>query len=270
MLSAQLRSFAETRDKLGEEGFDAVLAAGPVRVVPAAFVSAPAAARQQVEQPAGLRFGLHVGSFTFAGGRAATAGALRVIVAAAETAGFDAVYVMDHFRQIPQIDRPFADFLESYTTLAYLAGCTERLRLGALVTGVTYRNPAHLAKIVATLDVLSGGRAVCGIGLAWFREEHLAYGWDFPSVAERYELLEDTLQVLPLLWGPGSPAFEGKQIQCRRRCATRGPCRSTCRSFSEAAGASDAPPRRPLRGCSQRVRRRSHGAAQSGRAAGTL
>lgn len=212
VLAAQMRSFAETRDKLGEEGFDAVLPASPVRVVPAAFVSAPAAARRQIEQPEGLRFGLHIGSFTFAGGRSATAGTLRVMVAAAETAGFDAVYVMDHFRQIPQIDRPFADFLESYTTLAYLAGCTERLRLGALVTGVTYRNPAHLAKIVATLDVLSGGRAVCGIGLAWFREEHLAYGWDFPSVAERYELLEDTLQVLPLLWGPGSPAFEGKRI----------------------------------------------------------
>jgi alkanesulfonate monooxygenase SsuD/methylene tetrahydromethanopterin reductase-like flavin-dependent oxidoreductase (luciferase family) len=119
---------------------------------------------------------------------------------------------MDHFRQIPQIGRAWEDFLESYTTLAYLAACTERVRVGALVTGITYRNVAHLGKIVATLDVLSGGRAVCGLGLAWFAEEHLAYGWEFPPVGERYALLEDALQVLPLLWGQGSPAFRGRVL----------------------------------------------------------
>jgi F420-dependent oxidoreductase-like protein len=212
VLSEQLRSFASTKEHLGEEGFDAVIAAGPVRLVPEAFVTAPASVRRQIEQPTGLRFGLHIGSFDFAGGRSATAGALRALAVAAESAGFDAIYVMDHFRQIPQIGRPFADFLESYTALAYLASCTDRVRLGTLVTGVTYRNPAHLAKIVATLDVLSGGRAVCGLGLAWFREEHVAYGWKFPSVAERYELLEDTLQLLPLMWDPGSPAFQGRRL----------------------------------------------------------
>ncbi len=198
VLSAQLRDFALVRDHLADEGFDAVRSAGPVRLVPDAFVSAPAAVQRQIEQPKGLRFGLHVGSFTFPGGRSATSGALRAVAAAAEAAGFDAIYVMDHFRQIPQIGRPFDDFLESYTTLAYLACCTDRVRLGALVTGVTYRNPSHLAKIIATLDVLSGGRAVCGIGLAWFAEEHAAYGWEFPPVAERYELLEDTLRLLPV------------------------------------------------------------------------
>jgi alkanesulfonate monooxygenase SsuD/methylene tetrahydromethanopterin reductase-like flavin-dependent oxidoreductase (luciferase family) len=119
---------------------------------------------------------------------------------------------MDHFRQIPQVGRAWDDFLESYTTLAYLAACTERVRLGALVTGVTYRNVGHLGKIVATLDVLSGGRAVCGLGLAWFAAEHTAYGWPFPPVPQRYALLEDALQVLPMLWGKGSPAFSGKAI----------------------------------------------------------
>jgi alkanesulfonate monooxygenase SsuD/methylene tetrahydromethanopterin reductase-like flavin-dependent oxidoreductase (luciferase family) len=81
-----------------------------------------------------------------------------------------------------------------------------------LVTGVTYRNPAHLAKIVATLDVLSGGRAVCGLGAAWFEREHTAYGWAFPSARERLDLLEDALRLLPLMWGKGSPSFDGRAI----------------------------------------------------------
>jgi F420-dependent oxidoreductase-like protein len=212
VLAAQLRTWAQTRDGLTGEGYDAVLTPQPVRVVPAAFVGASAAARRQYEQPAGLRFGLHLGEFTFTGGSAATAERIREIAGAAEAAGFDALYVMDHFRQIPQIGRAWEDFLESYTTLAYLAACTSRIRLGALVTGVTYRNVAHLGKIIATLDVLSGGRAVCGLGLAWFAAEHKAYGWAFPSVAERYALLEDALQMLPLLWGPGSPPYQGRVL----------------------------------------------------------
>jgi len=212
-LAAQQRSWATAREQLSTEGFDAVIPAAPVRVVPKAFASAPEAARRQAEQPTGLRFGLHIGSFTFPGGTPAARRAMREMAAAAELAGFDAIYVMDHFRQIPQVGRQWEDFLESYTTLGYLAACTERARLGALVTGVTYRNLAHLGKIIATLDVLSGGRAVCGLGLAWHRDEHLAYGWEFPSTAERYKLLEDALQLLPLLWGPGSPAYDGRRVK---------------------------------------------------------
>jgi alkanesulfonate monooxygenase SsuD/methylene tetrahydromethanopterin reductase-like flavin-dependent oxidoreductase (luciferase family) len=102
--------------------------------------------------------------------------------------------------------------LESYTTLAYLAGVTTSLKLGALVTGVTYRRIPHLAKIIATLDVLSGGRAMCGIGAAWFEREHVLYGWDFPPLSERFALLEDALELLPLMWGPGSPAFSGRRV----------------------------------------------------------
>jgi alkanesulfonate monooxygenase SsuD/methylene tetrahydromethanopterin reductase-like flavin-dependent oxidoreductase (luciferase family) len=159
-----------------------------------------------------LIFGLHIGSYAFDGGTAATADRLRAIAAVAEECGFDAIYVMDHFRQIPQIGRAWEDFLESYTTLAFLAASTTRVRLGALVTGVTYRNVAHLGKILSTLDVLSRGRAICGLGLAWFADEHRAYGWDFPSVPERYAILSDALQLLPLLWGKGSPSFAGRAL----------------------------------------------------------
>jgi F420-dependent oxidoreductase-like protein len=212
VLTSQLRSWAATRDALADEGYDEVLAPRTVRVVPEAFVGAGEAVRRQQDQPAGLRFGLHLGSFTHAGGRTATAQWLREVTTTAEKSGFDAIYVMDHFRQIPQVGRAWEDFLESWTTLAYLAAATERVRLGTLVTGITYRNVAHLGKIVATLDVLSGGRAVCGLGLAWFEAEHTAYGWDFPPVGERYALLEDALQLLPVLWGPGSKPFHGRVL----------------------------------------------------------
>ena len=212
VLTAQLKTWRQVRDSLPAEGFDNILAPQPVRVVPEAFVAASAAAVRQREQPAGLRFGLHLSAFAFTGGTVATADRLTEIATAAEEAGFDAIYVMDHFRQIPQVGRAWENFLESYTTLAYLAARTERVRLGTLVTGVTYRNIGHLGKIIATLDVLSGGRAVCGLGLAWFKAEHDAYGWTFPPTAERYALLEDALQALPLVWGKGSPAFAGRAI----------------------------------------------------------
>ncbi|MEV4060349.1 LLM class flavin-dependent oxidoreductase [Nonomuraea dietziae] len=210
-LAGQFRAWARTREVLTEEGFDRILTPEPVRVVAPDFLAAQIAAERQSRQPASLRFGLHLGRFDFGGG-AAMAAALREIAEAAESAGFHAIYTMDHFRQIPQLGRPWEDFPESYTTLAYLAGCTERVRLGTLVSGITYRNVAHLGKMVATLDVLSQGRAVCGLGLAWFGDEHRAYGWDFPSIPERYALLEDALRLLPVLWGPGAKPFRGKVL----------------------------------------------------------
>jgi alkanesulfonate monooxygenase SsuD/methylene tetrahydromethanopterin reductase-like flavin-dependent oxidoreductase (luciferase family) len=102
--------------------------------------------------------------------------------------------------------------LEAYTTLGYLAGRTTTARLGTLCTGITYRNIAALGKIIATLDVLSGGRAMAGLGIGWFEREHDVYGWEFPPRARRYDLLEDALQLLPLLWGKGSPRFEGRTM----------------------------------------------------------
>jgi F420-dependent oxidoreductase-like protein len=212
VLTSQLRAWPASRDELAAEGYDAVLRPQPVRVVSGGLATATAAARRQYEQPTGLRFGLHLGSYTFDGGTSATRERLREIAAGAEAAGFDAIYVMDHFRQIPQIGRAWEDFLDCYTTLAYLAAVTDRVRLGALVSGITYRNVAHLGKIVSTLDVLSGGRAMCGLGLAWFEAEHRAYGWEFPSVGRRYAILEDALRLLPMLWGSGSPAFSGRVL----------------------------------------------------------
>jgi F420-dependent oxidoreductase-like protein len=212
VLAGQLRAWPAVRDRLPAEGYDDVLAPVPVRVVAAPFARAAAAVRRQHEDPTGLRFALHLGEFVAPGGAPETGEWLRSTAIGAEAAGFDAIYVMDHFRQVPQVGRPFDDMLESWTTLAFLAACTERVRLGTLVSGITYRNVAHLGKIVATLDVLSGGRAVCGVGLAWFAEEHRAYGWDFPPTADRYALLEDALQLLPVLWGPGSPPFRGRVL----------------------------------------------------------
>jgi F420-dependent oxidoreductase-like protein len=212
VVSAQLRDAAGAAERLAAEGFDAVHRAGPVTLVPPAFLTAVESAARQREDPLPLDFGLQVPRFEFPGHPATTAAALADVARAAEEAGFTSLWVMDHFLQIPQIGREWEDMLESHTTLGYLAGVTERIRLGTLVTGITYRNIAHLAKIVATLDVLSGGRALCGIGAGWFEREHRLYGWELPRPAERFARLEDALQLLPLMWGPGSPRFEGRTI----------------------------------------------------------
>jgi len=185
VLTAQLASHAEQRADLEAEGFAAVDAPGPVRLVPPDLYDAPAGAARQHDAPVPLTFGLQLPRFTWPGGREALGPTLAAIGRAADDAGFESVWVMDHFIQIPQAGREWEDMLDSWSTLAFLAAHTERVRLGTLVTGITYRNVAHLGKIIATLDVLSGGRAICGLGAAWFEREHLAYGWPFPPVRER-------------------------------------------------------------------------------------
>jgi F420-dependent oxidoreductase-like protein len=211
VLTGQLRRWPSVLAQVGAEPFAAVFEAEPAEFVPAALAGSEA---KPADSDAGhrLRFGLQIPSFQFDGGPAVLASRLASLATAAEEAGFEHLWVMDHFRQIPMFGPAWHDAPESYTTLAYLAACTSRLRLGTLVTGITYRNIAHLGKIVATLDVLSGGRAMCGLGLAWLAQEHAAYGWPFPPVADRYAMLEDALQLLPLLWGPGAPRFEGRTI----------------------------------------------------------
>ncbi len=209
VVAAQLREAEEVFAALPGEGFEGVAAAAPVELVPPAFLAAPAAAARQAADPVALEFGLQISRFGWEG---ATAETLADVARAAEDAGFSSLWVMDHFVQIPQIGREWEDMLESYTTLGYLAGVTSRIRLGTLVTGVTYRNLAHLAKVVATLDVVSGGRALCGLGAGWFEREHALYGYDFPPLRERFARLEDALELLPLMWGKGSPRFEGRTI----------------------------------------------------------
>jgi F420-dependent oxidoreductase-like protein len=213
VVSAQLRESAGIVDRLAGEGFAAVQRAGPVTLVPSAYVTALEAAIRQKEDPMTLEFGLQLPRFDWPGHPATTPAALAEVARAAEDAGFTSLWVMDHFVQIPQVGREWEDMLESYTTLGYLAGVTERIRLGTLVTGVTYRSIGHLAKLVATLDVLSGGRAWCGIGAAWFEREHRLYGWEFPPLAQRFAMLEDALELLPLMWGAGSPRFEGRTLE---------------------------------------------------------
>jgi F420-dependent oxidoreductase-like protein len=212
VVAAQLREVAGVEAVLADEGFAGVHAAGPVALVPPAFTTAPDAAARQREDPMTLEFGLQISRFGWPGHPAATASTLAEVAQAAEHAGFTSLWLMDHFLQIPQVGREWEDMLESWTTLGYLAAVTSRIRLGTLVTGITYRNIAHLAKIVATLDVLSGGRALCGIGAAWFEREHRLYGWEFAPLAERFARLEDALELLPLMWGPGSPRFEGRTV----------------------------------------------------------
>ena len=205
VLTAQLEKWSAVRDSLGA-GFDGVHPAGPAVIAPAALVASGPT------DPGSLSFGLHVSRFDWPGPRDELAQRLSDIAAAAEQAGFTSLWVMDHLVQIPQVGREWDPMLESTTTLGYLAGRTSTIDLGALVSCVTYRNIAHLAKIVATLDVLSGGRARCGLGLGWFAREHQLYGYEFPPVGQRYELLEDALQLLPLMWGPGGPPFEGHRV----------------------------------------------------------
>jgi F420-dependent oxidoreductase-like protein len=213
VLTAQLRAWQTVRDHLGDDGFDAVHAPAPVSVVPTALLDAPSAARRQRQEPTIMRFGLQLSSFQWPGRPAETAARLEAIARAAEQAGFSSLWLMDHMLQVPQVGREWEDLPESYTTLGYLAAVTRRCRLGVLVTAVTFRSVAHLAKIIATLDVLSGGRAVCGLGAAWYKREHELYGVPFPPAADRLALLEEALQLLPLMWGPGAPAFHGKVLR---------------------------------------------------------
>ena len=214
VLTDQLRSWERVRDQeLPGDGFAAVHPPEPARVVAPVYLTAPASAARQKETPVPLRFGLQIPRFSWPGGPPDLARHLAGVAAAAEQAGFTSLWVMDHFLQIPQAGREWEDMPESYTTLAWLAGHTTSATLGTLVTGVTYRNPAHLAKIVATLDVLSGGRAVCGIGAGWYEREHAAYGWEFPPRRQRFDRLEDALQLLPLMWGKGTPPFSGRTIE---------------------------------------------------------
>ncbi len=213
VLSAQLARWPAVLDELADDGFDTIHRPGPVRVVDHQLVGAPEAARRQQEDPLPLDFGLQIATFGGPGGAPAIGPRLAAVARAAEEVGFTGLWVMDHFVQIPQVGRRWDEMLDSWTTLGFLAGVTSRVTLGPMVTGVTYRNVAHLAKIAATLDVLSGGRAVCGLGAAWFEDEHKAYGFDFPPVRQRFRLLEDALQLLPIMWGPGAPAFKGQAIE---------------------------------------------------------
>jgi probable F420-dependent oxidoreductase, Rv1855c family len=157
------------------------------------------------------RFGLQLPSFTFAGvADSAMFDRVTEIAQAAEGSGFDSFWLMDHYHQIANVGPVTDPMLEAYTTLGAVAARTSRVKLGALVTGVTYRNPAFLAKVVTTLDIVSSGRAILGIGAAWNEEESRAYGYDWPPVAERFERLEDALQICRKMFTQPQTTFRGR------------------------------------------------------------
>jgi len=159
------------------------------------------------------RFGLQIPSFTYPVADAELFEHVAGLAQAGEESGFDSIWVMDHFWQLPPLGGPDQPILEAYTLLGALAARTNRVELGTLVTGVTYRNPALLAKIVTTLDVISSGRAVCGIGAAWYEEEHVGLGFDFPTVGERMDRLGEALQILKAMFTEDAPSFTGKHYR---------------------------------------------------------
>jgi F420-dependent oxidoreductase-like protein len=163
-----------------------------------------------------MKVGLQIPDFTWPGGPASLGADLAAVARTADDAGFEFISVMDHFFQIPVVGPADRDMLEAYTTLAYMAGCTSRAKLVTLVTGAIYRHPGVLAKIVTTLDVLSGGRAWLGIGAAWNEEESKGLGIPFPPVAERFERLEETLKICLQMWRGDESPYRGTHYELDR------------------------------------------------------
>jgi len=166
-----------------------------------------------------MKIGLQIPSFTWPGSPVTIGRRLAQIARAADEAGFASLWVMDHFFQIGGPNRatglgPAEDeMLESYSALSYMAGVTRNCKLGTMVTGVVYRHPGALVKTVSTLDVLSGGRAYLGIGAAWFEREARGLGLPFPPIAERFERLEETLQIALQMWSDNNGPYQGKHYQ---------------------------------------------------------
>src|SRR5919205_2511441 len=163
-----------------------------------------------------VKLGLHISNFTWPDGAPRIGAVLADVATAADEAGFDRISVMDHLWQIGVIGPPEHDMLEAYTTLGYLAGHTQRAKLLTLVTGVVYRDPGLLAKAVTTLDVLSGGRAMLGIGAAWNEAEARGLGLLFPPTAERFERLEEALQICRQMFAGDQTPFEGAHYRLGR------------------------------------------------------
>ncbi len=162
-----------------------------------------------------MRIGVSIADFSGTSGPG-LATDLAAVGRSLDDAGFDLIGVMDHFFQIAMIGPPEADMLEAYTALGFLAASTSRARLLTVVTGVAYRHPGVLAKTITTLDVLSGGRAMLGIGAAWYEQEARALGIPFPPLAERFERLEETLRICLQMWSGDETPFRGQHYQLDR------------------------------------------------------
>jgi alkanesulfonate monooxygenase SsuD/methylene tetrahydromethanopterin reductase-like flavin-dependent oxidoreductase (luciferase family) len=191
--------------EIAEEGWDAV-----VQVVGAARQPAPAARPPELGEPdVGLRFVLQIGRFPWGDD---PAGWLRSVAQSAADAGFSGLALMDHLIQIPQVGRAWEPIPEPWVTLGLLGGLPTSLQLGTLVSPVSLHSAGRLAKTAATLDVLTGGRAFCGVGVGWWAREHAAFGLPFPATADRVRLLEATLETMRALWSAGTKAYQGGHV----------------------------------------------------------
>ncbi len=163
-----------------------------------------------------MRVGLQVPNFTWPQGQAQLGDMFALIAERAERAGFYSMWVMDHFFQIPSVGPAENEMLEGWSALAFAAGHTNYIKLGTMVTGVTYRHPGVLVKTATTLDVLSHGRAYFGIGAAWNEEEHRGLGIPFPPLKERFERLEETLQIALRMWSESEEPYHGRYYTLER------------------------------------------------------
>ena len=173
-----------------------------------------------------MNLDLHVMRFDWAGGPAGIGPGVARLARTAETVGVRALSFMDHYFQMEAFAPAEDPMLEGYTALGFVAALTQRLRLRLLVTGVTYRHPGLLAKIVTTLDVLSSGRAELGMGAAWYEREHRGLGVPFPPLGERFEQLEETLQICLQMWSDDDGPFEGKHYRLAETLCSPAPISS--------------------------------------------
>jgi alkanesulfonate monooxygenase SsuD/methylene tetrahydromethanopterin reductase-like flavin-dependent oxidoreductase (luciferase family)/predicted kinase len=208
VLADQLRGARAAADALDAEGWDRVLVMSEAADEPPPQPEAAAVRREPTDNRA-LDVVLQVSRFPWGED---PAGWLTGVARAADEAGFAGLALMDHLIQIPQVGTAWEPIPEPWVTLGLLAGLDTRLRLGTLVTPVTFRSPGVLAKAVATLDTISGGRAFCGIGAGWWEREHAAFGLPFPGAAERLDLLETAIETMRALWATGTKAYDGERV----------------------------------------------------------
>jgi alkanesulfonate monooxygenase SsuD/methylene tetrahydromethanopterin reductase-like flavin-dependent oxidoreductase (luciferase family)/predicted kinase len=220
-LAAQLRQMRSVPGLLRREGWDVVETVGPDpsgdpatatpqhRLVPAHTPGLAAAAERQASEGGRLGFVLQISRFPWGQNPADW---LVAVARAVHEAGVEGIALMDHLIQIPQVGREWEDLPEPFVTLGLLAGAVPELRLGTLVSPLSLRSPGLLAKAVATLDVLTGGRAFCGVGAGWWEREHAAYGMPFPTAPERLDLLERGIETMRALWRPGTSAYDGELV----------------------------------------------------------
>ncbi len=209
VLDGQLRRMADAADEIAAEGWSVISEADQATIEPSHSAGSSAAAALQRSEPAELSLVLQVSRFPWGDDPMAW---LSAVASAAVEAGLAGIALMDHLIQIPQVGRAWEPIPEPWVTLGMLAGIAPGLRLGTLVSPVTFRPPGVLAKAMATLDVLSGGQAFCGLGAGWWDREHAAFGLPFPPARERFDQLEVAIETIRALWQQGTRAYAGERV----------------------------------------------------------